>query len=389
MAIELYSVIKNDGPAGLLYWHFQGENFRTGSQLVVAENEEALFVREGVVVETFSGGRFTLTTNNYPFIDRIRAFFSGGENAFTCNVCFVNKADALELKWGTDAPIAVRDPLFGVMTKVQGRGAFTIRVRNAKQFYLKFVGNNVQAVTEEAIRQRFRSATLQKVKTLIGKTILASGMEVLAVLADLDALAERLTPGLAEILDEYGLELVNFYIGALEIPDDDPSRAILEAKIAEAAANRAEIQMLGTDWQRVQGRDILMRVAENEGAAGEATGMGAGLGMGMAAGSAFGAMANAVFSPFAQPTSQGTPAPPSAPPISRFTPKAAPAEGAGTPTSGAGAVCVACHAPLPDGARFCPACGAKREAPAPFCAGCGKQLQPGARFCPWCGAKNA
>ena len=183
MAIELYSVIKNDGPAGLLYWHFQGENFRTGSQLIVAENEEALFVREGVVVETFSGGRFTLTTNNYPFIDKMRAFFSGGENAFTCGVCFVNKADALELKWGTDAPIAVRDPVFGVMTKVQGRGAFTIRVRNAKQFYLKFVGNNVQAVTEEAIRQRFRSATLQKVKTLIGKTILASGMEVLANMA--------------------------------------------------------------------------------------------------------------------------------------------------------------------------------------------------------------
>ena len=61
--MELYSVIKNDGPADVLFWKFTGEDFRNGSQLIVAENEVALFVKDGVILETFEGGRYNLETN--------------------------------------------------------------------------------------------------------------------------------------------------------------------------------------------------------------------------------------------------------------------------------------------------------------------------------------
>ena len=62
--MELFSVIKNDGPGDVLFWKFLGEDFRTNSQLIVAENEEALFVKDGVIQEAFDGGKYTLTTNN-------------------------------------------------------------------------------------------------------------------------------------------------------------------------------------------------------------------------------------------------------------------------------------------------------------------------------------
>lgn len=377
MAIELYSVIKNDGPSDVLYWKFQGEDFRTGSQLIVAENEEALFVRDGVIHETFTGGKFTLTTNNYPFIDKIRAFFSGGENSFNCKVYFVNKADLLELKWGTDAPISLRDPVWSIVTKVQGRGSYTVKVCDPKKFVLKFVGNNAQIVTPDMVRQQFKAVVNQKIKTLIGKSILASGMEILTTIADLESFAEAMRPGFAEVLDEYGIELVNLYIGALEIPDGDPGRIKLE----EAAANRAQMTMLGNDWQRVQGRDIMMTMAGNEGTAGSVAGMGAGMGMGMAAGGAFGALASSVFAPFAnqqQPPSQNAPAPS----VSRFAPKNA------APSSDGGGECPGCHAKLSAGMKFCPACGTKIEVKQAFCISCGKPLAAGTKFCGECGAKQ-
>ena len=45
--------------------------------------------------------------------------------------------------------------------------------------------------------------------------------------------------------------------------------------------------------------------------------------------------------------------------------------------------CVNCGEQLPEGARFCPACGAEQTAPT--CATCGAALLPGARFCFSCG----
>ena len=46
--------------------------------------------------------------------------------------------------------------------------------------------------------------------------------------------------------------------------------------------------------------------------------------------------------------------------------------------------CVNCGEQLPEGARFCPACGAEQTAPT--CASCGAALLPTARFCFSCGA---
>lgn len=378
MAMELYSVIKNDGPADILYWKFAGEDFRTGSQLIVAENEEALFVRDGVIQETFSGGKFTLTTNNYPFIDKIRSFFSGGVSSFSCKVFFINKADLMEIKWGTDAPIQIFQPNFEVQTKVCGRGAISIRVRDSKKFVLKFVGNNAQVVTPALIQQQFRSAMLQKIKTLIGKTVSMSDMHVLNVLIELDAFAEQLKPKVAELLEEYGLELVNFYVAALEIPEDDPWYQEQNRARAQAHGDSVQMKILGQNWQRIQGRDIMMTMAGNEGAAGATAGMGAGMGMGMAAGGAFGAVASSVFAPFAQQVaSQSTPTGPQQP-SSRFTPKAKTAT----------FECPACHAAVQEGCKFCPECGAKIEVKKSFCVNCGKELPSGCRFCPECGSKQ-
>lgn len=45
-----YSVIKNDGPGDLLAWKFLAEDFNMGSQLIVAESEEALFFKDGEIL---------------------------------------------------------------------------------------------------------------------------------------------------------------------------------------------------------------------------------------------------------------------------------------------------------------------------------------------------
>lgn len=351
--MELYSIIKNEGSGGLLFWKHPNEDFRTGSQLVVAENEDALFCKDGVIYEVFSGGQYSLHTKNYPFVDKLLAKFSGGVSAFNCKVYFVNKADALELKWGTDSPIQVRDPVFGIATQIVSRGSYSIRVVDSKKFVLKFVGNNFQSVTTEAIRAQFRSAIIQKIKTAIASAVRTSNEEILGLASHLDEFAEKVGREVSPILDEYGVELVNFYVSAVDIPEDAPGRVKLEGIMAQ----RVELNVLGNDWQRVQTRDILMATATNTGT----PGLGAGLGMGLASMGAFGGLA-------AQSVSSATMSPPQAANV------------------GDTGQCPSCRFSVGAGVKFCPNCGTKIPTVS-FCPNCGKPASQESKFCQECGTK--
>ena len=71
-------VIKKSSPIETLIWLNPEEDFNTNSTLIVAESEEALFFKNGVIEEVFQCGRYKLSTNNYPFLSRITNALSGG-----------------------------------------------------------------------------------------------------------------------------------------------------------------------------------------------------------------------------------------------------------------------------------------------------------------------
>jgi len=93
------------------------ENFNTSSTLIVAPNEEAIFIKNGIIEQVFECGTYNLTTENYPFIGDLRNYFSGGKNSFTASVYFIRKAHSMEIKWGTDSPVQLRDPVLKIMTR--------------------------------------------------------------------------------------------------------------------------------------------------------------------------------------------------------------------------------------------------------------------------------
>ena len=87
-------VIKNTGPGELLIWRQPEEDFNTNSTLIVMPGEEAIFIKGGNIEEVFGNGTYKLSTENYPFISRLRNAFTGGISTFNCVVYFVRKADS-------------------------------------------------------------------------------------------------------------------------------------------------------------------------------------------------------------------------------------------------------------------------------------------------------
>ena len=317
-------VIKNSGPGNLLIWRQPEEDFNTNSTLIVMPGEEAIFIKGGVVEQTFDNGTYKLSTENYPFISRLRNAFSGGISTFNCVVYFVRKAHSMEILWGTTSPIQVRDKLLGIATKLRARGAYKIQVDNPQKFLTKLIGNNINTMNQqELLDDYFANEFQSKIKSSITRALNETQTELLGIEAHLDEFAEAVEPFFGEVFEDYGLKMITFSIAALDIDDDEIRRRYDEigmdaiAKLRNAQADKGVMDVLGDDWGRQQAANILGAVAANPGSGGVAA-AGAGLGMGMAAGGIFGNMANQMFSPMQQQ------APPTAPqPSGRFTQKSA------------------------------------------------------------------
>ena len=295
-------VIKNSGPGELLIWRQPEEDFNTNSTLIVNPGEEAIFIKGGTVEQVFENGTYKVSTENYPFISRLRNAFTGGISTYNCVVYFVRKAHSVEIRWGTDSPIQVRDKMLGIATRLKARGSYKVQIDNSVKFLEKLVGNNIPMQLQEELSKYFISEFQSKIKSVIARAVNESNTELLGIDARLDELSNTIQPFMQEILNDYGLKCVSFVVSAIDIDDDELRRRYDEIgmdtieKMRNAQADKAVIGVLGDDWARLQASKILGDLANNQGAGGVAA-SGAGLGMGIGAGSVFGSMAQQMFAP--------------------------------------------------------------------------------------------
>ena len=300
-------VIKNTGNGNLLIWRQPEEDFNTNSTVIVMPGEEAIFVNQGVIEQVFENGTYKLSTNNYPFISRLRNAFSGGISTFNCVVFFVRKASSVEIKWGTDSPIQVRDKVLGIATKLRARGSYKIQIENSAKFLETVIVNNIQCATQEDLNKFFITQFQSKIKSAVAKELGASETEVLGIDARLDEFSELIQPKVDELLQVNGLKCTVFAISAIDIDDENGLREKYDQigmsqieTIRGAQAQKAALDTLGINWAQQQSAEVLKTMAGNPGnIAGQ---IGAGIGMGAATANAFGAMANQMFNPNGQGT---------------------------------------------------------------------------------------
>ena len=318
-------VIKNSGPGELLIWRQPEEDFNTNSTLIVMPGEVAIFINGGTIVQSFPEGTHKLDTENYPFISRLRNAFSGGVSTFSCVVYFVRKADSQEIFWGTDSPIQVRDKAWGIRTDARVRGAYKVRIENPEVFLTKLIGNNVFLQSQEELPKYFQNELQGKIKSAVSKFLNSLEQELIGLDAYLDDLSNQIEPYIDEVLKDYGLKCVKFSLAGLDIDETkydqlDEFTITGQGKIINARTDKAVMGILGDDWTRQRGVDILGDLANNPSAGGIGA-MGADLGMGLVAGPVFGHIADQTFAPMKQQTPPQPVQPIQPTPSGRFAPK--------------------------------------------------------------------
>lgn len=359
--MAIVEVVKYNGRPDVFAWKYPCEELGTWTQLVVNESQEAVLVKSGKALDVFGSGRHTLETANIPLLNKLINLPFGGKSPFTAEVWYINKAYNLDIKWGTPTPIQIQDPKYGIFAPVRSNGAFGIRVSDSKKFLIKLVAA-APAFDAAAMTKYFRGVYVTKVKDAISTYLVHKQISILEINAYIDELSQHMKERIQPVMEDYGIELVNFYVNEISVPEEDAA----VRKLKDALAKRAEMDIIGYSYQQERSFDTLEGAAKNTGSA-AAPIMGAGLGLGMGFG--MGQGVGAGFGRIAQEIQVGRP-------------------------GDAAKECPRCHARIPQTQRFCGSCGFDTETKPEagetrplVCSVCGGSIAKSTRFCPECGRR--
>ncbi|MBQ7372094.1 MAG: SPFH domain-containing protein [Blautia sp.] len=234
----LASIIKYEGDGETLVWKHPIEDFNYGSQLIVHESQEAIFFRDGQALDLFKAGRYTLETQQLPLLEKIYQLPTDTEGTFHSEVYYINLATVMGIKWGTDSKVRMFDPASGLHVELGACGEFNIRVTNSRKLLVKLVGTTGSLKQDQILgmgngKGYFRAMIMTQVKSYLAQAIKSCQINILEIDEHLIELSGELKERLNGFLQEYGLEMPEFFVSRVMTPDDDPNFRRMKEQYAQ------------------------------------------------------------------------------------------------------------------------------------------------------------
>ncbi len=240
-----------------------------GAQLTVRESQSAVFFRDGKAQMVFGTGRHVLKTQNIPGITKfVTSFAYGPDSPFRAEVYFLNMKLFRNLKWGTKEPIIFRDPELK-MVRLRAHGMYSIQIKDPSLFLNRMVGTQ-NIFHDEDIQDYLKSIVASRLINVLGDNL----KSIFDLPQYYDTFGGMLKAVVNDDFRASGLDLVDFFINAISLPDD----------VQKAVDERTSMQAIGdmgTYMQFKTARSIEEAAKQPSGAAGSGVGFGAGIGLGM------------------------------------------------------------------------------------------------------------
>ena len=280
--MAIVDIVKYNGTLDEFIWKYPRDDLGTWTQLIVNETQEALLLKDGKICDLFTSGRYVLESKNIPILNKIIKLPFGGESPFKVEVWFINKRYNLDVKWGTPTPIQLQDAKYKIFIPVRSFGQFGIRIEDSILFFSKIVGTKT-IFTKNEINLFFRGLYLTKIKDIISSYLVKRKISILEINAYISELSDYISCSMKEVFKEYGIELVNFYINDINIPEDDSG----VKRLKEALAKKAEMDIIGYNYLQERSFDTLEGAAKNTGTSSNFINSGIGMAMGVGLGNNF------------------------------------------------------------------------------------------------------
>ncbi|MGD9680674.1 MAG: SPFH domain-containing protein [Candidatus Obscuribacterales bacterium] len=256
---------------GVLSYRFpvMDKEIQNGAQLTVRDSQMAVFVNEGNVADVFSPGRYQLTTNTLPILTTLLNWDKAFKSPFKSDVYFFSTREQIDQRWGTQAPVTVRDKEFGPI-RLRAFGTYSYKIEEPTTFHQKISGTRETYSTDDLDGQ-LRSMVVTAMATKFGKADTA----FLDMAANQAEFSKQLKNELDPEFFSYGLNLCSFYVQSITLPDE----------LQEYLDKQSSMNLVGdlNKYAKFQAADSIKDAAQNEGGL-------AGAGVGLGAGAAIGQM---------------------------------------------------------------------------------------------------
>lgn len=387
-----FSVIEHRFNDCDIAFRYPESNFSPGSILFVQPGQEAVLIKEGDQEGPYSEGRYTLDTNNLP---GLKKFFGRdySKDVFNCYLYFINKERPVNVLWGTNHEIKVRDKDTGRIVRMFGRGSMGLSIENSLAFIAKTNGQAKSFSTED-IEDFIYDKSIEYIISGISSALQIKRISFLEIESHLNEISKEIKRRLVaeRVFENFGLRLAEFAIEEININDEDFKKIQEEENEIEKLKHEADIEAYrikatgfaesavmkdkGIYYDKERTYDVLEAAASNEssigntGFIGAGVGLGVGMGVGSGIGSVIGGMAGNTLSGITHPVQTVT------------------CSECGATNSPDSKFCNNCGKSLAMSSVICTSCNAQNSMSSKFCSNCGASLVPEKITCPACNAEN-
>jgi membrane protease subunit (stomatin/prohibitin family) len=217
MALPFVEIIESVTPdPNLLMWKFADADreIKNGAALIVRESQSVLLLNEGQLADTFIAGKYTLKTENIPVLTRLKGWKYGFESPFKVDVYFFNTHQFVNLKWGTPAPVLMRDPAFG-QVRIRAFGTYNIRIADIGRFFREYAGTYPRLNIVE-LEVQLRDFIAPKFAEVLSQANIA----VVDAAGNISELNKKIEPLIQQYFTDLGLEVTQFTITSITLPEE-------------------------------------------------------------------------------------------------------------------------------------------------------------------------
>ena len=326
-------------------YRFPNLSLKYGSQVIVKENQWAVFFRDGKAYDTFGPGRHTITSNNIPLLTGVLTALRIIGDIFECEVVFVSNSQ-FKGKFGGQAYSAPSGNI-QYQAELGYYGYLLYKVEDPKLFVVEFFGNK-GASTSTDVESYIRGFINERVIDEFAHH------DIFNVVKNVDETTDKVALIIKDEAARIGIKIIDTVFEGVKIPEE-----------ARRFATSMGQQAMTMQYMKEPTAEI---PEGSGGAAAAGVGAGVGIAMGTALGKAM------------QPQ---------------------PSQGGGAPQQVV--LCSNCGAQNVAGTKFCGNCG-KSLAPVAkvtctkcgtampetmkFCGNCGSPMKPEKIKCPKCKTEN-
>ena len=190
------------------------DELKQGSKVIVRESQCAVFLKGGKLADVLLPGTYTLDTENFPILTKLKAFPYLFVSPVIADLYFVSMRQFIDNKWDTKTAIIKKDQNLNIV-RIQAFGKFTFRISDVTLFMKEIFGTRGIVMTYDIV-EYLSSMVTETFSGIVGETT-ESIVDLAAGYSKMAAVIQKRLNSKSEAL---GIQYSNVVIEGILLPEE-------------------------------------------------------------------------------------------------------------------------------------------------------------------------